>query len=130
MSVFKLRPSHFRHGVHPPEHKELTASKPIRRMRYPSEVVIPLRQHAGKPAKLVVRVGDYVERGDTLAVADGFVSAPVHASAAGRIAVAPFSAQVPRPRLVPHWETLTGEDVVKAVQDGGVVGLGGAAFPT
>ena len=139
----------FRHGVHPPDAKELTAGLTIRRMSYPSEVIIPLRQHAGKPAKLVVRVGDYVERGDTLAVADGFVSAPVHASAAGRvveiglwphpdgsmdtavrIAVAPFSAQVPRPRLVPRWEGLTPEQIVKAVQDGGVVGLGGAAFPT
>lgn len=149
------RPTHttsafrFGHGVHPPDAKELTAHLPIRRMPYPDEVVIPLRQHAGKAAKLVVHVGDHVERGDTLAHADGFVSAPVHASAAGRvmdigmwphpdgsmdtavrIAVAPFSAQVPRPRIVPRWETLTAEQVVKAVQDGGVVGLGGAAFPT
>src|SRR5512143_1648204 len=149
MSVFKLRPSNFRHGVHPPEHKELTASKPIRRMRYPSEVVIPLRQHAGKPATLVVREGDHVLRGDVLGEADGFVSAPVHASATGRvveiglwphpdgsmdtavrIAVEPFSPQMPRPRLVPRWENLTSEQIVRAVQQGGVVGLGGAAFPT
>ena len=149
MSLELLRAFQFRHGVHPPDAKELTAHLPLRRMPYPSEVVIPLRQHAGKPAKLIVRVGDHVERGDTLAVPDGFVSAPVHASAAGRIvdiglwphpdgsmdtavriAVAPFSPQVPRPRLVPRWETLTADEIVKAVQDGGVVGLGGAAFPT
>jgi electron transport complex protein RnfC len=149
MSLERLRAFDFGHGVHPPDSKELTAHLRIRRMPYPSEVVIPLRQHAGKPAKLVVREGDRVERGDTLAVADGFVSAPVHASAAGRvveiglwphpdgsmdtavrIAVAPFSAQVPRPRIVPRWEGLTSEQVVKVVQDGGVVGLGGAAFPT
>ena len=149
MSFENLRAFPFRHGVHPPDAKGLTAHLPIRRMPYPREVVIPLRQHAGKPAKLVVGVGDYVERGDTLAVADGFVSAPVHASAAGRvvdiglwphpdgsmdtavrIAVASFSAQAPRPRLVPRWEGLTADEVVKAVQDGGVVGLGGAAFPT
>ena len=139
----------FRHGVHPPDEKELTADLQIRRMAYPNEVVLPLRQHAGKPAKLVVRVGDHVERGDTLAVADGFVSAPVHASAAGRIvkiglwphpdgsmdtavhiAVSHFSSQMARPRLVPKWQGLTADEVVKAVQDGGVVGLGGAAFPT
>ena len=149
MSVFSLRRSEFRHGVHPPEYKELTASRPIRRMRYPSEVVIPLRQHAGKPAKLVVREGDRVLRGDVIGEADGFVSAPVHASASGRvveiglwphpdgsmdtavrIAVDTFSPQVPRPRLVPHWESLTPEEIVRAVQQGGVVGLGGAAFPT
>jgi electron transport complex protein RnfC len=139
----------FLHGVHPPERKELTASLPIRRMPFPEEVVLPIRQHAGKPAKLVVKRGDRVERGDVLAVADGFISVPVHASAAGRIAaierwphpdgttatavriaVEPYSAQVPRPRQVPDWRTLSPEQIVKAVQDAGVVGLGGAAFPT
>ncbi len=149
MSVFSLRSLGFSHGVHPPATKDATASLPIRRMPFPSEVVLPLRQHAGKPAKLVVRVGDYVVRGDVIGEADGFVSAPVHASATGRvvsvglwphpdgsvdtavrIAVAPFSAQVPRPRMVPHWEDLGNEDIVRAVQSGGVVGLGGAAFPT
>lgn len=141
--------SDFRHGVHPPEHKTLTAARPIRRMPYPAEVVIPLRQHAGRPAKLVVREGDRVLRGDVLGEADGFVSAPVHASASGRIVeiglwphpdgtmdtavrieVERFSPQVPRPRVVPQWEHLSVDKIVAAVQQGGVVGLGGAAFPT
>jgi electron transport complex protein RnfC len=144
-----LRSLGFKHGVHPPELKHATAGLPIRRMPFPSEVVLPLRQHAGKAAKLTVKVGDFVVRGDVIAEADGFVSAPVHASATGivasiglsphpdgstdiavRIKVAPFSAQVPRPRLIPHWEQLSAEEIVKAVQSGGVVGLGGAAFPT
>ena len=139
----------FRHGVHPPEEKELTRALPIRRMPYPDELVLPLRQHAGKPAKLCVKVGDYVERGDTIATADGFVSVPIHASASGtvtaiefwphpdgsyaeavRIAVDKYAPQLPRPRLVPKWEGLTTEQVVAAVQNAGVVGLGGAAFPT
>ena len=139
----------FRHGVHPPEEKVLTSHLPIRRMPYPDELVLPLRQHAGKPAKLCVKVGDHVERGDKVGEADGFMSVPIHASAAGtvvdvgwwphpdgsmaesvRIKVDRFAAQVPRPRLVPHWEGLTTEQVVKAVQEAGVVGLGGAAFPT
>ena len=139
----------FRHGVHPPEHKELTAALPIRRMPFPDEVVLPVRQHSGKPAKVVVKPGDHVERGDPVAVADGYISAPVHASASGRvvdvdlwphpdgsmvtavrIAVEKYSAQITRPRMVPHWEGLTHAQVVQAVQDAGVVGLGGAAFPT
>ena len=139
----------FRHGVHPPEHKELTRALPIRRMPYPDELVIPLRQHAGKPARLVVAVGDHVERGDPVGEADGFLSVPVHASAAGRVVsvgwwphpdgsmaeavrirVDRFAPQVARERLVPHWEGLTRNAVVQAVQDAGVVGLGGAAFPT
>jgi electron transport complex protein RnfC len=139
----------FSHGVHPPEHKELTAHLPIRRMPYPDEVVLPLRQHAGKPATLVATPGQHVERGDLLAAADGWVSSPVHASASGwiadvdwwphpdgsmcravRIRVERYSAQIARPRLVPDWHGLTHEQVLRAVQDAGVVGLGGAAFPT
>jgi len=139
----------FRHGVHPPELKDATANVAVRRMPFPTEVVLPIRQHAGKPARLVVREGDRVLRGDVIAEADGFISAPVHASATGRvveiglwphpdgsmdtavrIAVEPYSAQVPRPRLVPHWEDLGPKEIVRAVQNGGVVGLGGAAFPS
>lgn len=139
----------FLHGIHPPEHKELTSKLPIRRMPYPDELVLPLRQHAGKPARLVVAKGMHVERGDVLAAADGWVSSPVHASAAGWVEdtiwaphpdgsmtqaillrVERYSAQVPRPRLVPDWHGLTPKQVVQAVQDAGVVGLGGAAFPT
>jgi H+/Na+-translocating ferredoxin:NAD+ oxidoreductase subunit C len=138
----------FRHGVHPPDSKELTEHVAIRRMPFPEEVVLPLRQHAGKPAKLLVSRGDRVERGDKIAEADGFISVPIHASAAGvvtdigwwphpdgsmaeavRIRVERYSPQVPRPRLVPEWQGLSPAQVVQAVQAAGVVGLGGAAFP-
>jgi electron transport complex protein RnfC len=138
----------FGHGVHPPERKDLTAQLPIRRMPFPSEVVLPLRQHAGAPARPLVQRGDRVERGDAIAAADGFVSVSMHASAAGtvtgidwaphpdgsmaeaiRIAVDRHSVQVPRPRSVPEWHTLDRDGVVNAVQQAGVVGLGGAAFP-
>ena len=139
----------FRHGVHPPELKELTARVPIRRVPYPDELVLPLRQHTGKPARLAVKAGDRVERGDTIGEADGYVSTPVHASAAGtvkdvclwphpdgsyapavRIAVDRYSPQAPRPRLVPDWTRLGPAELVEAIRQAGVVGLGGAAFPT
>jgi len=139
----------FRHGVHPPEHKTLTEAISVRRMPFPDEVVLPLSQHAGKPARAIVAAGDRVERGDKVAEADGFFSSPVHASCAGsvtevglwphpdgsfkpavRIAVDRHSVQVPRERLVPHWEGLSHDEIVTAVQEAGVVGLGGAAFPT
>ena len=126
----------FAHGVHPPESKELTNRLEIRRMPYPEEVVLPLRQHAGKPAKPIVAIGDHVQRGDKIAEADGFVSAPVHASAAGvvedialwphpdgsmctaiRISVSRYSAQAPRPRLVPAWESLSPSEIVRAVPE-------------
>jgi Na+-translocating ferredoxin:NAD+ oxidoreductase subunit C len=138
----------FRHGVHPPEQKDLTSALPIRRMPFPDEVVLPLRQHAGKPARLLVKRGDRVERGDKIAEADGYVSVPIHASAAGtvadidwwphpdgsmaeavRIKVERFSPQIPRPRMIPEWGALSPQQAVEAVRQGGVVGLGGAAFP-
>ena len=139
----------FRHGVHPPDSKALTNTVPIRRMPFPDEVVLPVRQNAGKPARLIVRAGDHVERGDTIGVADGYVSVPIHATATGtiraidwwphpdgsmeqavRIAVDRFSPQLPRPRIVPEWDGLTPDEGRAAVQEAGVVGLGGAAFPT
>jgi len=138
----------FAHGVHPPERKDLTSRVPIRRFPFPDEVVLPVRQHAGQPARPIVSRGDRVERGDTVAEAQGFVSSPVHASAAGtvvdvdfwphpdgswekavRIRVDPGSTQIPRPRLVPRWENLSPTELVEAIRRAGVVGLGGAAFP-
>lgn len=138
----------FRHGVHPPELKELTARAPIRRLPFPDELVLPLRQHTGAPALPIVQPGDHVERGDKVAEADGFLSVPVHASASGtvkalglwphpdgthapavQIAVETFSAQALRPRVVPDWTTCSPQQLVEAIRDAGVVGLGGAGFP-
>lgn len=146
-AIERLR-SGFRHGVHPPDLKDLTSHLPIRRMPFPEQVVLPMRQHAGAPARRLVEKGDRVERGDRIGAADGFVSSSVHASVSGvvrdvrlwphpdgsmaesvLIDVDPVSPQVPRPRLVPEWEGLSRDEVVAAVRDAGVVGLGGAAFP-
>jgi electron transport complex protein RnfC len=129
--------------------KNLTAHLPIRRMPYPTEIVIPLRQHTGKPARAIVRPGNRVERGDKVAEADGYVSVPMHASAAGTvrdlrlwphpdgtyapavvIAVDPNSPHPQRPRVIPDWRGLPPGQLVEAIRQAGVVGLGGAAFPT
>jgi electron transport complex protein RnfC len=139
----------FQHGVHPPDSKSLTEHIAVRRMPFPKRVALPLRQHAGNPAKPLVSKGDHVERGDKIAEADGFVSVPVHASAAGTVVdidwwphqdgsmaeaiiidLDEFSAQMPRPRMIPDWSGLTPDQVRQEVQNAGVVGLGGAAFPT
>jgi Na+-translocating ferredoxin:NAD+ oxidoreductase subunit C len=135
--------------VHPPERKSYTESVPIRRMPFPDEIVLPLRQHAGRPAVPLVKPGERVERSDKVGEADGFISVPIHSSAAGRvrditlwphpdgsmaesvvIEVDRWSPQLPRPRIVARWEGLEPEQVVREVQKAGVVGLGGAAFPT
>lgn len=149
MISFLRRALSFPHGVHPPDSKDLTSGVPLRRMPFPEEVVLPLRQNAGAPARLLVGPGDRVERGDKIGEAQGFVSVPVHASVAGVVAsielrphpdgsmteavvirVDPNSPQIPRPRMVPRWEGLTADQVREAVKEAGVVGLGGAAFPT
>jgi electron transport complex protein RnfC len=136
-------------GVHVPEHKEQTAHLPIRRLPFPPLLIVPLSQHAGKPAKAIVREGQEVVRGEPIAEADGFMSVPMHAPATGRverIAPAPSArgeltpAIYIKPYPAASQEVLygadqdisqmTAEQVIAAVQATGVVGLGGAAFPT
>ncbi len=139
----------FAHGVHPQEFKEATALKPIRRMAFPPEVIVPLQQHTGAPAKAIVREGQEVVRGEPIAEPGGFVSVPMHAPVSGvveRIAtvMTPGGIKVPaiyiksypgasqevlygKPQDI---ERMTQADLIKAIQATGVVGLGGAAFPT
>ena len=139
----------FSHGVHPPECKEATEAKAIRRLPFAGEMRIPLSQHLGAPAKPIVREGQEVVRGEPIAEPGGFVSVPMHAPATGvveRIALAPdhrggMSLSIFL-RLHPSAsqeilygapqdiDRLSPEELVSAVQATGVVGLGGAAFPT
>jgi len=144
-----VRKDSFRHGVHPPEHKDETDHLAIRRFPFAPVLVVPLSQHLGKPAVSVVREGQEVVRGQTIAEPDGFVSVAMHAPASGvvkRIALAPSIGgdMVPSFYLQPYpassqevddgepcdVETATPDDIIAAIQRAGVVGLGGAAFPT
>lgn len=148
LSIFKRHPS-FDHGIYPVEHKDLTADKPIRRLPFAPELVIPLAQHRGAPAVPLVKVGQEVVRGEPIARADGFVSVPMHAPASGRvraIALAP-TADGPKTQAI-HLKVyeaagqevlydlerdlnaMTPDEIVAAVQDAGLVGLGGGAFPS
>jgi electron transport complex protein RnfC len=139
----------FRHGVHPPESKDATRGLAIRQFPFAPLLIIPLAQHLGKPSVAVVREGQEVARGQRLARPDGFVSVSMHAPASGvvrRIGLTPSAAgrMVPGVFLEPYpgstqevmdgkpceLETATRDEIVAAIQDAGVVGLGGAAFPT
>ncbi|MEZ3563335.1 MAG: electron transporter RnfC, partial [Duncaniella sp.] len=71
-------------GVHPAENK-IAAGKPIVNMPLPAEVVLPVAQHIGAPAKPIVAKGDHVKRGDRVAEAGGFVSAHVHTPISGTV---------------------------------------------
>jgi len=139
----------FRHGVHPPESKEETSGLPIRQFPFSPLLIIPLVQHLGAPSIPVVEEGQEVIRGQRIARPDGFMSVSMHASASGvirKIALAPSISgrMVPAVYLEPFpgstqevedgvpcpLDTATPEEIIAAIQEAGVVGLGGAAFPT
>ncbi|MEO0246811.1 MAG: electron transport complex subunit RsxC [candidate division WOR-3 bacterium] len=139
----------FKGGIHPPYNK-YTTDKPIESIPMPATLFVPLCQHAGKPAKPVVKRGDEVKKGQLIAEADGFISANVHAPTSGRIktivdhphpvlltSVSTIVIEadgkdewIEEPRERENWKDLTPEEIVSAVKNAGIVGLGGAAFPT
>lgn len=139
----------FAHGIHPPEAKADTRDLPIRQFPFAPVMNIPLSQHIGKAAVPVVREGQEVVRGQLIAEPDGFVSVAMHAPATGliqRIGLMPSISgkMVPGIYLQPFpgstqevcygtpcdLENATAEEIITAIQHAGIVGLGGAAFPT
>lgn len=140
----------FPHGIHPLEHKELTAQLKIRRLPFAHRMIIPLSQHRGAPSLPIVKVGQEVVRGEPIAEAGGFVSVPMHSPVTGVVrAVNELVAtpEGPKARAIiietyagsrqevlfegyRDIDTMTPQELVQAVQDAGMVGLGGAAFPS
>jgi len=143
-----LRHKSFRHGIHPPESKDATAGRPIEQFPFAPLLIVPLSQHLGKPAVAIVREGQEVVRGETIARADGFLSVAMHAPVSGivkSIGLAPTIAgkMTPSVFLEPFpastQEVAGGRpceldappaEILKAIQAAGIVGLGGAGFPT
>ena len=72
-------------GVHPEGYKHLTCKKSIESANVPNKAYIPVSQHIGAPAKIVVEVGDQVEEGQVIAEQDGFISSSIHASIPGKV---------------------------------------------
>jgi len=139
-----------RGGVHPPENK-LSANSRIRDLGIPRSVVLPLSQHLGAPAKPVVNKGDIVKTGQLIASGDGFVSSHVHASVSGKVSkiddIVDMSGYK-RPAVFIETEgddwaegidrspalattiLLSGQEIIQRISERGIVGLGGATFPT
>ena len=137
-------------GVHPAENK-LSAGKAIKPLALPRQAVFPLSQHIGAPAVPVVKKGDAVKVGTKIAEAGGFVSAPVYSSVSGKVnkidAVVDASGYR-KPAIYidvegDEWEesidrsstlikecSLSPEEIVARIKDAGIVGMGGACFPT
>lgn len=139
----------FRGGIHPDYSKKFTADKPIVKAQDPKTVYIPLSQHIGAPAKPVVQAGDSVKVGQLLGEAGGFVSAPVHSSVSGTVKgfqMMPvaggqkvncvviendFSEEVsPQIKPYPYIEDMSPSEILEVIKNSGIVGMGGATFPT
>ena len=135
-------------GIHPFEGKELAKDAPIKEVLPKGEMVYPLSQHIGAPATPIVAVGDTVLKGQKIAEAGGFVSSPIYATVSGkvkaieprRVAVGDMVKSIVIDNdgefneveyvAVEDVTTLSKEEIINKVKDAGVVGMGGAGFPT
>ncbi|MEZ4930754.1 MAG: RnfABCDGE type electron transport complex subunit C, partial [Saprospiraceae bacterium] len=149
MGLFNFHKNTFKHGVHPPEHKDETNNLPIRQFPFAPLLILPMAQHIGAPSELLVREGQEVVRGQLLAKAGGYVSVPLHAPASGTIRkignvptisgkmsqgiyleTFPSSSQEVMEGTPIDIDIATPADILNGIQNAGIVGLGGAAFPT
>lgn len=137
----------FKGGIHPYDGKALSKDKPVRRLLPKGQLVYPLSQHIGAPAKPVVKKGDHVLAGQVIAEAGGFVSAPIHASVSGTVKgiedrltnvgnmtsciIVENDGAYESVEFHPaEPEKLSKEEILARIREGGVVGMGGAGFPT
>ena len=139
----------FNGGIHPPQHKIESTLCPIGKLPLPEKLTLPLRQHVGNLPKIKVQVGDYVQKGQMLAEAEGTVSAAIHAPTSG-IVSAIDEQIIPHPSGLPDlcislipdgketwgelrptdWRNTDKKELVNKLRASGIVGLGGATFPT
>ena len=142
--------SHFHGGIHPPEQKFLTSTKPIASAQIPEQLIIPLRQHIGQAGKLIISVGDRVLKGQALTTIDTPMSLPVHAPTSGTITDIKLM-PIPHPsglseacviltpdgddtwqqrKICPDYKLLSKENILDKIANAGIAGMGGAGFPT
>lgn len=146
--MFGLKKNTFKNGVHPPENKSDTNGLPIRQFPFAPVIILPVMQHIGAPSRLVIREGQEVTRGQLIASAGGSVSVPIHSPVSGIVRkisnVPTVSGKMVPGAFIEAFpasgqEVLEGspismeasaDEILQAIQDAGIVGLGGAAFPT
>lgn len=139
----------FRGGIHPDGHKELSKGQPVEAYLPTGDMVFPINQHIGKPAKPVVAKGSQVLAGQIIAEADGFVSANIVSSCSGKVKAIEerYNASGAKCTCIviendgqytlaegigktPHKGTLSNKDILDDIKKAGIVGMGGAGFPT
>mgnify|MGYP003291775762 FL=1 len=136
-------------GIHPSENKEFSEHVDLVKFPEPETVVIPLSMHAGAPANAVVEVGDEVKVGQKIGEAGGFISSPVHSSVSGTVTAIEVHKHATRGECLSvviksdgkntlhesvkpnkDLDSLTPDEIVDIVREAGIVGMGGAGFPT
>jgi len=138
----------FKGGIHPPDKKILASNSPIVSSKPPKIAVIPLSQHIGAPCKPIVSIGQEVRKGELIGEPAGFVSSPVHTSVSGKVvAISEFPNAMGRMvnsvviendgkeewtplKDNPDYMSLPPEELKEKVKGAGIVGMGGATFPT
>ncbi|NVK27701.1 MAG: electron transport complex subunit RsxC, partial [Flavobacteriia bacterium] len=140
----------FHGGIHPPENKAQSLQLPLGRPSLPSELILPLGQHIGQSSRSLVKVGDKVLKGQTIAINNGFLSSFLHAPTSGTISaieerliahpsglsdlciVLKPDGQDTWGELTPlsNWQEISKTDVLAFLSEMGIVGMGGAGFPT
>ena len=137
----------FKGGVHPYDGKELSKNSPVVKYLPKGDMVYPLSQHIGAPAAAIVQKGDHVLAGQKIADAAGFVSSPIHSSVSGTVKgieprltatgsmvnsiIIENDQQYESVKFTPaRLEDLSKEEILARIKEGGVVGMGGAGFPT
>jgi electron transport complex protein RnfC len=138
----------FSGGVHPDGSKNITKDLSVKNLEAGDVIVLPLSQHIGNPAKAIVKTGDSVQRGQLIAQQEGFISSNIHSSVSGKIVgVKKYEHPVlgktnaiviendhkkdtVEPFQTKPLEKLSSEDIVEIIKKAGIVGLGGAAFPS
>ena len=140
----------FHGGIHPPEQKTLTASKPIKQLALPKQLIIPLQQHIGREGDLLVKIGDQVLKGQALTLSTNPMVVPIHAPTSGTISAIKISViahpsglsqlcifldvdgeDTWRKRAVcADLSQLSNSEIIEKIADAGIAGMGGAGFPT
>ncbi|WP_252730818.1 electron transport complex subunit RsxC [Colwellia sp. E2M01] len=140
----------FHGGIHPPEQKTLTSTKPIKQLALPKQLIIPLQQHIGLEGDILVSIGEHVLKGQPLTASTNPMEVPIHAPTSGTISAIKMSV-IAHPsgleqlcifldvdgldtwrkrNVCPDLSLLTNHQIIEKIADSGIAGMGGAGFPT
>lgn len=144
-----MKVSSFRGGIHPEGNKELTSGKPVEVMPVPEVLYLPLSMHWNKPCDPIVKAGDRVLMGQTIADSENPIPVPIHSPVSGKvlriedheyvtggkktvIVIENDYADTPDPSVFPilNWMDMSSDELISIIRSKGIVGMGGAAFPT